>query len=260
LTVQIAVVASWTTTVNCRIAISDSTIEAVVIVLITDLVESVTLRILKTLSLTNIGISVTEIPNIAIIVVPTSTNVRAAITDRCRVLTVEIAVVAAFATTVVGATVSATEETVVVILIADLVESLALRVLRTGRVLAEVIAALVTVRTVVGVNTASFTLSLRAVRTEVRVVRGGQVAHSIKVVTLLVRGAGAGAGVGAGAVHVAVSSIALVTVRVLLTLATLGAGESTVDNIRPVTDWTQGVLERHVEGEGPLTQAAGVLV
>ena len=65
---------------------------------------------------------------------------------------------------------------------------------------------------------------------------------------------------GAGAVHVAVTSTALITVSIALALSILGTGEAAVDDIRPVTDWAQGELERHVEGESPLAQTPGVLV
>ena len=75
-----------------------------------------------------------------------------------------------------------------------------------------------------------------------------------------VLGAAAGWAVGAGAVQVTVTSTALVTVSVTLALSILGTGEVTVDDIGPVTYWTQGVLVRHIEGESPLPLAPGVLL
>lgn len=65
---------SWTATEGL-IAVSHPAIEAVGVLLIADLIESDAFGVLHTLSLANIGICVTEIPNIAIIVVPTSTDV-----------------------------------------------------------------------------------------------------------------------------------------------------------------------------------------
>ena len=67
-------------------------------------------------------------------------------------------------------------------------------------------------------------------------------------------------GVGAGAVHVTVAPVGVGTVRVLLALGSLRAGESTVDSAGPVTDRTHGVLVPHVEGESPLAITERVAV
>jgi len=120
LTVQITVVASWTAAERC-FAVSRPTVEAVVVVLITDLVEAHTLRVLDTLSLTDIGVRVTEVSNIAVVVVPAATDVSSSVTYWGRIGTVEITVVTSLAATVIGAAVSATEEAIVVVLVADLV-------------------------------------------------------------------------------------------------------------------------------------------
>ena len=93
-------------------------------------------------------------PYITVGVVPASTDVRVSITDRSRILTVEITVVTAWTTSVIRATVSATVEAVVVVLVADLIVSRALRVLHTGGCLTEVVVTLVAGRAVVRVNTA----------------------------------------------------------------------------------------------------------
>ena len=122
------------------------------------------------------------------------------------------------------------------------------------------VSALVTVRTVLIVHTASLALAGLTVGTEVRCVGRGKVAGPVRVLTLRVLGAATGRTVGAGAVHVTVTSVTLVTVRVSLALRILGTGEGAVDNIRPVTDRAQGVLVRHVEGESPLAQTPGVLI
>ena len=82
----------------------------------------------------------------------------------------------------------------------------------------------------------------------------------VEAQTLGVLSAATRRAVGAGAVHVTVTSTTLVTVSVTLALSILGTCEAAVDNIRPVTDWAQGVLERHVEGESPLAQTPGVLI
>ena len=60
-------------------------------------------------------------PYIAVIVVPASTDVRVSITDRSGILAVEITVVTSWTTSVVRGAVSATEEAIVVVLVADLV-------------------------------------------------------------------------------------------------------------------------------------------
>ena len=111
---------TWTAAERC-FAVSSATVEAVVVLLIADLVEAHTLRVLHTLRLTNIGVCVTEISDIAVIVVPAATEVRTAVTDWSGIGTVEITVVTSLATPVIGAAVSATEEAVVVVLIASLV-------------------------------------------------------------------------------------------------------------------------------------------
>merc|ERR1711936_170809 len=105
--------APWTAAERC-FAVSSSTVEEVVVVLITDLVEAHTLRVLYTLRLANIGVRVTEISDIAVIVVPAATDVSSSITDWSGVGTVEITVVASLAAAVIGTTVSATEEAIVV--------------------------------------------------------------------------------------------------------------------------------------------------
>ena len=87
-----------------------------------------------------------------------------------------------------------------------------------------------------------------------------EVAGPVRVLALRVLSAATGRVVGAGAVHVTVAATALVTVTVSLALSLLGTGEDAVDDIRPVTDWAQGELERHIEGESPLAQTPGVLV
>ena len=155
---------------------------------------------------------------------------------------------------------SSTVEAVVVLVIADLVEAQTLRVLHTDCWLTEVVRALVALRTVVIVNTASLALSGLAVRTEVRCVGRWEVTDPVRVLALSVLSAATGRTVGAGAVRVAVTSTTLVTVSVTLALSILGTGEAAVNNIRPVTDWAQGELERHVEGESPLAQTPGVLI
>ena len=71
--------------------------------------------------LANIGVSVTEISNIAIIIVPATTDVSSPITYWSGIGTVEITVVTSLAATVIGAAVPATEEAIVVVLVADLV-------------------------------------------------------------------------------------------------------------------------------------------
>ena len=106
----------------------------------------------------------------------------------------------------------------------------------------------------------SFTQScVVTVGTVLRVVRRGHVTDPIKLVTVLVRAALAGGGVGAAAVHVTVAATAEAAVRVHLTLVILGAGQSAVNDVGPVTHGAHGVLEGHVECESPLAHAAGVL-
>ena len=100
LTVQITVVTSWTTAV-LSIAVSDPAIEAVVVVIIADLIESDALCIGYALRHANVGICIAVIAIIAISIVPTSTDVRVSITDRSGVLTVEVAVMASLATSIV---------------------------------------------------------------------------------------------------------------------------------------------------------------
>ena len=119
---------TWTTAERC-FAVSSSTVEAVVVVLITDLVEAHTLRVLHTLRLANIGVRVTEISDIAIVVVPAATDVSSSVTYWGRIGTVEITVVTSLATTVIGAAVSATEEAIVVVRIADLVPAVTERMI-----------------------------------------------------------------------------------------------------------------------------------
>jgi len=79
--------APWTTAERC-FAVSSPTVEAVVIVLITDLVEAHTFRVLHTLRLANIGVGVAEISNIAVVVVPAATDMSGSITDWCGIGTV----------------------------------------------------------------------------------------------------------------------------------------------------------------------------
>ena len=90
--------------------------------------------------------------------------------------------------------------------------------------------------------------------------RGREVTETVRVLTLRVHGAATGGTVGTGTVSVTVTSCTLVTVSVTLTLGILRTGQGAVNDIWPVTDRTQGVLERHVEGEGPLAETPGVLV
>ena len=91
---------------------------------------------------------------IAVCVIPTSTKMRVAIADWCGVLTVEITVMTSRTTAIVGPASSATVEAVVVMHIAGVVVSLTLSVLHTENdLLADVIVALVAIRTVGGVNT-----------------------------------------------------------------------------------------------------------
>jgi len=123
-----------------------------------------------------------------------------------------------------------------------------------------VIVALVTSRTVVRVNTASPTVSIRAVGTEVRMVRGRQVTHSVKVLTLRVRVADTGLVVGTGAVQVAVTSVALITVGVLLALSIIRTDLSAGGRVGPVTHGAHGVLEADVESKSPLAHTARVLI
>ena len=111
---------TWTAAERC-FAVSSATVEAVVVLLIADLVEAYTLRVLHTLRLTNIGVCVTEISDIAVIVVPAATDMSGSVTDWSGIGTVEITVVTSLTATVVGAAVSATEEAIVVVFIADLV-------------------------------------------------------------------------------------------------------------------------------------------
>jgi len=210
--------------------------------------------------LASIGVRVTEVSSIAVRVRLTSTGVISH-TDWLGILTVEITVMAAWTAAIRGLTVSSsTVEAVVVLGIADLVEAHTLRVLNTDCWLTEVVRALVTVRTVVIVNTASLALPGLTVGTVVRGVGGRQVAGAVRVLALRVLSAATGRTVGAGTVRVTVTSTALVTVSIALALSILGTGEAAVDNIRPVTHRAQGVLERHVEGESPLAQTPGVLV
>ena len=79
---------------------------------------------------------------------------RASVADRSWILAVEIAVMTPRTASIVSATVSTTIVAVVVVLIADDVISWALGVLNTGGGLTEVVVALVSVRAVVGVDTA----------------------------------------------------------------------------------------------------------
>ena len=76
------------------------------------------------------------------------------VADRSWILAVEIAVMTPRTASIVSATVSTTIVAVVVVLIADDVISGALGVLNTGGGLTEVVVALVSVRAVVGVDTA----------------------------------------------------------------------------------------------------------
>ena len=91
---------------------------------------------------------------VAISVVPASAEMRASVADRSWILAVEIAVMTPRTASIVSATVSTTIVAVVVVLIADDVISWALGVLNTGGGLTEVVVALVSVRAVVGVDTA----------------------------------------------------------------------------------------------------------
>ena len=199
-------------------------------------------------------------PHIAVRVRLTSTGVISH-TDWLGILTVEITVMASWTAAIKGLAVSSSAvEAVVVLVIADLVEAQTLGVLHTDCWLTEVVRAEVTVRTVVIVHTASLALPGLTVGTVVRGVGGRQVTDPLRVLALSVLSATTGRAVGAGAVRVAVTSTTLVTVSVTLALSILGTGEAAVDDIRPVTDWAQGELERHVEGERPLAQTPGVLV
>ena len=93
------------------------------------------------------------------------------------------------------------------------------------------VGALVSVRTVVIVHTASLALTSLAVGTVVRGVGGRDVTGPVRVLALRVLSAATGWAVGAGAVHVTVASTALVTVSVTLALCALGTCEATVDDM-----------------------------
>ena len=93
-------------------------------------------------------------PYFAVGVIPASADVRYPITERSGILAVEITVVTAWTTSIVGPTVSTTVKAVVVVLVADLIVSCALRVLHTGGLLTDVVVTLVAGRAVVRVNTA----------------------------------------------------------------------------------------------------------
>jgi len=79
---------------------------------------------------------------------------------------------------------SCTVEAVVVLGITDLVEAQTLRVLHTDRWLTEMVGALVSLRTVVIVHTASLALPGLAVGTVVRSVGGREVAGPVRVLAL----------------------------------------------------------------------------
>ena len=118
-TVEITVVTSLAAAVIGTTV--SATEEAIVVVRIADLVKSLAFVIFHTLGFANIGVSVAEIPDIAIVVVPATTDVSSSITDWSWIGAVEITVVTSLTATVIGAAVSATEEAIVVVFIADLV-------------------------------------------------------------------------------------------------------------------------------------------
>lgn len=151
----------------------------------TNVTVSVSLTLVRE-GLARVVVVVTEVSGVAVSVVPASAFMRASVADRSWILAVEIAVMTPRTASIVSATVSTTIVAVVVVLIADDVISGALGVLNTGGGLTEVIAALVAVRAVVGVDTASFTQSGVTVGAVLWVVGRGQVTQPVEVVAVLV--------------------------------------------------------------------------
>merc|ERR1712223_1406976 len=117
LTVQSTVMASWTATICIGRTIILSTVEAVVILSIANLVKSITLCVCQAhIELTD-SINVTEVFSMAVTVIITLAGMVSQVTDRSRVLTVEATVMTSFTATIFTATAIAiiTKETVVVI-------------------------------------------------------------------------------------------------------------------------------------------------
>lgn len=153
----------------------------------TNVTVSVSLTLVRE-GLARVIVVVTEVSGVAVSVVPASAFMRASVADRSWILAVEIAVMTPRTASIVSATVSTTIVAVVVVLIADDVISGALGVLNTGPQgrIAEVVVALVAVRAVVGVDTASFTQSGVTVGAVLWVVGRGQVTNPVEVVAVLV--------------------------------------------------------------------------
>lgn len=151
----------------------------------TNVTVSVSLTLVRE-GLARVIVVVTEVSGVAVSVVPASAFMRTSVADRSWILAVEIAVMTPRTASIVSATVSTTVVAVVVVFIADDVISGALGVLNTGGGLTEVIVALVSVRAVVGVDTASFTHSGVTVGAVLWVVGRGQVTQPVEVVAVLV--------------------------------------------------------------------------
>jgi len=96
-TIHVAVVTSWAASESIAV----STEEAVVIGIIANLVKSHTFCVLHTLGLASVGISVAEILNVTVSVIIAAAGVRALVTDRGGVNTVQLVIVTSLTASII---------------------------------------------------------------------------------------------------------------------------------------------------------------
>jgi len=124
LTVQGTVMASWATTISVVRAVILSTVEAVVMLSITNLIISITLCVCQTNVELADSIIVTEVFCMAVTVIIALAGVASQVTHRSRVLTVQSTVMASWTAAIcIGRTIIlSTIEAVVILSIANLVK------------------------------------------------------------------------------------------------------------------------------------------
>jgi len=128
-------------------------VEAVIIrIHITDGVMPITFAIHLAHCLAGVVFAIVSIKTVSICC--TSTSVGILVTYRCRVLAIQSTVMATFTTSIIGSTISATEEAVVIVCITDLVKSLTFSVCSTLRYTG-VVLAVVSLKTVSIVSTST---------------------------------------------------------------------------------------------------------
>jgi len=171
------------------LALTISTVEAVVIGIITHSIISITLRIILTLLNTHVVIIVTVVTSLTVIISVTATQVGAHVTHWCWIGTIDVTVMTTLTASIRTATVSTTEEAVVMVSITHFIISLTVGVILTdtGHTYMAVRVTLITIGTVIIVNTTCCTFMVRAtISTRVRIMRSWNIANTIKIVTIRV--------------------------------------------------------------------------